>query len=722
MFKYSENYNLRKFYLEHDQVPSQSMMREKMSPALATVYFKSMGPRYKELAGLEPPMKGGGSDWLVCPKTVMKGKTVLKPIDHKHLARMTHTGVVELGTDAHQVHKRNILAEKDRLQAESDKKWKEFVYRAHEQHWQVMTDKCEGENHDYIRQMLNEFTVVYQTSTNRIEQLLTEAAKTQITRIRAEAYEQMDKRYKDFLKYQTVTLTDRYRKMLDDEKAKFKSKFMEELETEKAATANTIHSLKVDKHEAIANLRKFLECQNLACQIYVSLKEQETCDKQIELCKYQHSKNIKTLTENIAVKDFTIKLAGEIKKKHEEELEKLRQRLCKVLKKFQLFVSYCLSTLPDHAKFFINLEKLMLLQINEALQDPRADSIIVEEPEEFHSPTVRPRPFYLFCDKGYKAQVEEDMCPTKRASDASQLPVIVVNQRCMYAACDNLVQFTDKFKNHLLHKRGDDADFNDDLRYEHLIPVKYTTSQQVSEIKLQSSLLQILQQEALCRKNVFNCEFCKMPCCYCTSKTEQKQTKEAPAKVIPSKKTLPLAGRSTILEHEREPKLERYFKYVKPQKCNCGKMAQKHFNENLPAYMTNTSKYETLELQNYEKCPVTTLKRLVRKANCQIEDSPPVAKVVSRTKDASTQYTDVQFDWLCTCFSNSEVDLLLKDYIIGQKPDPKSEESSRITIGSMSASFLHQNASSFATDRAESLRQLLNNSPELKELFVRKKK
>lgn len=723
MPKFSDNYNLRKFYLEHDQVPSQSMMREKMSPALAAVYFKSMGPRYKVLAGLEPPMKGGGCDWLVCPTTVMKGKTVLKPIHHEHLIRMNHIGVAELGTVAHQVHKKNILAEKAKIQADSDSKWKEFLREAHIEHWQTMTDKCENENAEYVRELFNQFADAYQTSTNRIEQLLSDAAETQIAKIRAETREQMNQRYKDFLKYQSVTIMDRHRKQFHDEKARLKSKFMEDVEAEKAATANTIHSLHVDKHEAIANLRKFLECQNLACQIYVSLKEQETYDKQIELCKYQHNKKLKTLTEELAVKELTIKLAAEIQKKHKEEHEKLRQRLCKIVKKFQIFVSYCLNTLPEHAKFFINLEKLILLQINETLQDPRADSIILEEPDEFHAPVPRPRPFYLFCDKGYKAQVDESMCPSKRGSDVSQLPVIVVNQRCMYAACDNLVQFTDKFKNHLFHKRGDDADFIDDLRYEHCVPVKYTNSQQVTEIKLQSSLLQILQQEALCRKNVFNCEVCKMPCCYCTTpKTQEIQTKEAPVKLKTSNKTLPVAGRSTILEHEREPKLERYFKYVKPQKCTCGKMVKKHLKENLPAYMTSTSKYETLELQNYEKCPVTTLKRLVKKANYQVEYSPPVPEVISRTKDASTQYSDVQFEWLCNCFSNSEVDLLLKDYMIGQKPDPKSEESSGMTVQPVSASFLQQTASSFATDRAESMRQLLNNSPEVEELFVRKKK
>lgn len=80
----SDNYYLRKCHLQRDQVPTQTMMKTKMSPALAAIYFNSMTPKLRIVAGLEPLLKGGGTDWYVPPEELLKGRSVLKPIEKKN--------------------------------------------------------------------------------------------------------------------------------------------------------------------------------------------------------------------------------------------------------------------------------------------------------------------------------------------------------------------------------------------------------------------------------------------------------------------------------------------------------------------------------------------------------------------------------------------------------------------------------------------------------------
>jgi hypothetical protein len=169
--------------------------------------------------------------------------------------------------------------------------------------------------------------------------------------------------------------------------------------------------------------------------------------------------------------------------------------------------------------------------------------------------------------------------------------------------------------------------------------------------------------------------------------------------------------RDVELEHEKEPKWESYMDYVDPTKCRCAKTAKKHLREHLPAYMRNMSIYESPELPHYEPCSVATLQKLVRKA--QRKRPPPEPMVVkSRTRDVCTQYSEPEFDVLCTCMSDDEVNRLYNDLFKEPRPDGFD-----IVGGSAAANNLERRSSSFATERAYSLRNLLASSPELEEIF-----
>uniref|UniRef100_A0A2A4JT74 Uncharacterized protein n=1 Tax=Heliothis virescens TaxID=7102 RepID=A0A2A4JT74_HELVI len=398
--------------------------------------------------------------------------------------------------------------------------------------------------------------------------------------------------------------------------------------------------------------------------------------------------------------------------------------------------------LPEHAEFFINLEKLMLLQLNEVLENPTAESIITIKEEQFVSPVPQAIPFYMFCDRGFRAQVDQNLCPKHGGtSTTTQMPAIIINRRFLYANCDNFDLFTNKIKDYIHGNRGDDVDINDDIKYENLVPVTYTPSQQLKEIQLESSLLNVVKQEIVqltsdIPKDINVCDYCKNPLCFCTdlpdetatskNKLDLSQKSKSSEKITASHK---ISSTSKSMQyHEREPKWDSYFTHVEPKACPCSKIAKKTLEHNFPVYMrqVNTSVYQPPYMPHYEMCSVDTLKALVKGARKKYspdrEIEPEEAQIETK-KDMSTQYIEPEIEKLCTCFSDPEVEYLFNSNPFID-PNPKHVGASREIgcrlVGSdISPTFLNRRAQSFAMDRARSLRILLGEEPELQVLFKR---
>ncbi|CAH2089760.1 unnamed protein product [Euphydryas editha] len=725
MPKLSENYYLRKYYLENEKVPTQSIMKDKMSPMLANVYFKLMTPKLKILAGLEPPMKGGGSDWYLPPKDLLDGRAVMKPLHRKYLSKLGFSGIDYFGEKIVQDHEQQMEEEKQQVLLENDIRWKKHIEISCREQWDESSKEQSKENTVKIQQAFQEFTTLYRTSITKIESILSDAAPKQIERLKKEAFDKMSLQYETLLKKQATMLYDRYTDKLENEKTKLKDEFISAIENLRTEMGNKLHDINLEKHVAVEKLRVLLQCQNLACQVYVALKEREECKKEMELSKHEHEKKMKVFAAKMKMQDFEIKLAKEKEKKKEEFLLVWQKKVCHVVKKFQEFVKYCLHTLPDHAEFFINMEKLMLLQLSETLENPSVENIFILEEEPFQSPVPKPHPFYLFCDKGYKAKVEADLCPKHCTSSASQFPVIVVNKKFIYSACDNFYKFAENVNQVLERRRGNDDDFIDDHDYIFDIPIKCTSSDQLRELKLESSLMQLLQEEFPNPRDVkIECCVCKIPTCYCdsppkkqsykffeTNELETWHRKDLGPKKVP---------RSVLLDHEREPKWESYIEYILPKRCHCAKRAKKDLKEHLPAYMRNMSTYNRPDLPFYETCTLDRLKKLVKRT--QGRNSPIIVaeKAESKTKNISTQYSDDEFEFLCTCFSDEEAEKLLKNLLkdtnIGQ-----NKAKFKIVEDSISSMQLQKSPRTFARDRARSLRHLLDDAPELEEIFMKEK-
>lgn len=725
MFKLHENFFLRKCFFKREQVPTQTVMKNKMTDPLANVYFKDMSYKLKVLAGLEPVLRGCGNDWFVAPADILKGEVSLKPLKKEYLSKLKYTGIDALSERLVADHLRRLELEKQKALEDSDEKWKRIVKEECEEQWYISSEEEAARNTSKICTAISQFEQIYSHSITNMESMILDSSIKSIEDIRTEAYLKMKAYYHKLLKDQAKILYTRYQLRLDKEKAKRKVRFMRTVDKNRKRTWLTLHDINYEKHKAIEKLRHFLECQNLACQVYVALKEREACDKQIYEMTAKHGRTVKKVTEEITFTNLEITLAKEREQKR-QELNKIWQiKVCHVFKKFQTFVSYCLHQLPEHADFFINMEKLMLLQINDAMEDPSCESLFEEdEEEEYQPPTPASgaKPFVIYGDLKPRIVNEKLL---EKGNALAEVPVFVMNKNYVYAACDNMQKFSTKMRDFIQGRPGYDVDVQDNFNYSYSMPVKRTISTAIAELKLESSLMQVLQDEIVNVNKVnTDCCICKVKHCFCSplraSQLSFQVKSDVPSPVV--KKVVDegqkITSRSVELKHERKPQIPDYASYVTPKICKCPKRAKNQLADHLPPYMMNVSQFEPPQIPHYEPCSVTDLRRLV----AQYRGVTPIEKPVvvdSKSKEIGLQYSDQEFDELCTCYDYAEIDKLYREIIEGSKMFDVELNKDRFDLvgGSMSHSHLTRSSKSFATERAFELKNLIDPSPELQEIF-----
>uniref|UniRef100_A0A2H1V1Z7 SFRICE_007211 n=1 Tax=Spodoptera frugiperda TaxID=7108 RepID=A0A2H1V1Z7_SPOFR len=116
-------------------------------------------------------------------------------------------------------------------------------------------------------------------------------------------------------------------------------------------------------------------------------------------------------------------------------------------------------------------------------------------------------------------------------------------------------------------------------------------------------------------------------------------------------------------------------------------------------------------------CSVEKLKELVQSARKGPSVVEKVESKSSKTKSIGTKCSDIDFQNACTCFSDTLIGSL--DPALFKVP---TRESSRVVADSnISTTYMTQPIESFALDRAFSLRNILDDVPDLQDVFKKMK-
>ncbi|GBP27296.1 hypothetical protein EVAR_77310_1 [Eumeta japonica] len=674
-----------------------------------------MPSKIKVHAGLQPILRGPGKSLHISPEDMLKGNVVLTPVKPEDVSSLGCSGIQMIQNKFLKSHQKTLETKKQAALDESDKKWLEIVKTICADNFKECSEKAKINNSIRLREAIRQFEVLYISSINKLEETLNAAPAEKIELLKEQIYNDKVSEYEKLVKQQATALYDKYETKLKEQKTLSRKYFIEGVENKRTEIATRIHDINLEKHRTVDKLRKLIEYQNLACQVYVMLKERKYSKAESGEMRYVHGKVTAKLTKELHQKELKIKIAHEQKRQREEYICPWKEKVRHVVKKFQEFVAYSLHNLPEYGEFFINAEKLMLLHMNSAIEDPNTESIFEEDVEEESTTSApAPEPFVVFGDLKtdiFKKEIQKKLCPDR--CFCPLLPVLMINKRCIYAGCDNFQVFRDKIKAFIDGKRGDDNDFaNEKIT----VDAERQPSKDVYKSTVESSMTRLLKKEQQSDKPICCKCLCRLDVCFCSpphlSDISLPLYRQDPP---PSLVRIPSGNKITTEEarthHRREPTLEKFVKSVVPNKCDCANRLRKGLKEHMPPYMIKTSKYQSLAIPSYEPCSIATLKDIVEK----LRGTPPKTSKLTPTDIKIEAATQCQNRISCRLCSNAKTTGLREELrAFDDLPQFKLVGEHSPTKGS---DYLFEKKDTFAMKRVRSLRQLLISYPSLKSLL-----
>lgn len=114
-------------------------------------------------------------------------------------------------------------------------------------------------------------------------------------------------------------------------------------------------------------LRHCLECKNLANLMYVLCMERRKCGIERSVLEYKHKVSVDELNKTIQNQEEEIERLTEETEQKDKQLEIREKCLLEILKQFQKFINYALRATPTQAEFLLNVRKMMLFEITQAI-------------------------------------------------------------------------------------------------------------------------------------------------------------------------------------------------------------------------------------------------------------------------------------------------------------------------------------------------------------------
>lgn len=389
-----------------------------------------------------------GEQWRSPSDVLLEDWVALKPPFTSRITRGTaHEGILKIGEGVIEVEHNKFLQYVASLLAESDSAW------AHIQN-QEKINIINKLKHMYEKifliksqTMQCEVSKFFEDSLQEMEDHLKDEVKTVITSAHCKIFNDLNKEIRKKLKKEKRVLKKILQQKYDEEVNKIKHYYKLLLHNEKYRSNRMIIQGLGDRNDALKAFYKMMEAENNTSTMYVMCIERKKCRIKKFFVENFHSKEVKENLKKIEEKQQILDDFKERKKTmldlNKEWEEKVKKILCLFLK----FISFSLKLLPEQTTFLLDLEKLVVLQLNEIQKNPKiAPSILVNEEDitnlfKFHEKIDEQQ----ICEGG-PFVIEGDLTPSIPTPYGSQetipsrvdFPSFRVQRQFIYAKCQKL--------------------------------------------------------------------------------------------------------------------------------------------------------------------------------------------------------------------------------------------------------------------------------------------
>lgn len=380
------------------------------------------------------------NNW-VSPSDLLIGKVELKPPFTSKITRgKTHEGILAIGNGVLEIERLKFQEHLKSQIEENDAAWAYVL--EHEKNSifskvKVIYDKIFL---DKSKIMTSEITKFYEKTLQQLEDHIRSEIQDVLVRVHAGVVSDLNIQIKSKLEKEREIIESALKKRFDSELNKVTKYYSLLLDNELNRNNKLINQAIYERNDALKAFLRQIEAENITSSMYILCTERKKCKiKQFILENYQ-SMEISEKMKNIAEKqeiidDLKQKDVGFVQINTEWE-----EKIKKILKLFLKFITFGLKLLPEQSTFLLDLEKMVVLQLNEIQKSPKAMPILIDDVNIFKF--EEPQPVETVCEKDPFIIVgdESPTPPPKFGSRETippdiELPFVRLNRQFIYAKC-----------------------------------------------------------------------------------------------------------------------------------------------------------------------------------------------------------------------------------------------------------------------------------------------
>ncbi|KAJ2950691.1 hypothetical protein O0L34_g8951 [Tuta absoluta] len=448
---------------EHNRIHSLHDGGERNTSNYAEIYFDDEYRDYKpkqidkNVNHTATISKKGGNlarDVWISPSDLMIGKVDLNPPFTSRITRgITHDGILKIGEAVLQKERAKFLKRLAELLAANDAAW----FHIQEEEKKVVTEKVKAiyaqiftRKSSAMQQELSDF---YENTLRELEEHLRTEVRTILMSTHCNMISDLNTAIKEKLEREKITLEKELRKRYDSEVRKMNKYYNLLLHNEKDRSHQLVNQAIANRNEALRSFCKQVETEATTSTMYVMCTERKKCKMRKFLLEQFHDHETEEKLKVLKEKKDILEEFRRNKKNILDINKDWEEKVKKILQLFLKFISFSLKLLPEQTTFLLDLEKLVVLQLNEIQKYPEHPASILINDDyvknlfEFQEPE---KPDFV-CDDEGPFVVVGDMAPSVSTEYGSQesvplnkeLPYFRLNRQFIYAKCQKIQEVRD---------------------------------------------------------------------------------------------------------------------------------------------------------------------------------------------------------------------------------------------------------------------------------------
>ncbi|VVC87211.1 unnamed protein product [Leptidea sinapis] len=372
--------------MEHNII--NTLKGDRVSSTYAEIYFDDTYCNHNKSdtieGGLELSNRGQETEKLdiedewTSPSDLLVGIIELKPPFTSKINRgKTHEGICRIGNELLKQEHSKFLKSLNKNIAENDAAWEQILKHESEKvtnKVKVIYDKIFKEK-SLI--MSNEISKFYESNLQELEDHIRSEVQMVLESSQANIISTLNAEIREKLKQQKKSLEDILRKRLLNEVKKINHYYSLLLGEEIDKNEYLINNALIDKNDTLNAFVRLMEADKITSNMYVMSLERKKCKVKRIILKNYHNEEIQERIQKIKERRDIIEDYKTREKTIPAINKEWTENINKILQLFLKFIGFSLKLLPEQSTFLLDLEKLVILQLNEIQKQPDAPQTLL---------------------------------------------------------------------------------------------------------------------------------------------------------------------------------------------------------------------------------------------------------------------------------------------------------------------------------------------------------